>query len=95
MNKIITTNLRIPKEDWMNIKTTAGEKGISVNQYINNVLSQHMRRDQLGVDVMPTPLKYSMKKKKYSIWDLPKLATDVPNDTTDEFSDEDKAIYDL
>jgi len=69
MNQImVTTNLRIPYSDWIQIKTMAAESGMSVNEYIRlTVQGLSNIRSLVGHWVNP-------KKGALTIWDLPKLS---------------------
>lgn len=74
----------MPEEDWLQIKAIAAEKGMSVNSYINILLS----RAGFGWP------KDEGEEKKMSIWDLPKLAKmDKSLDENDGLSEDDKIIY--
>ncbi len=77
--KAIVTNLRVPSEDWNQLKAIAAERGMSANEYINflmrNVITPH-----LGV-----------KRGLENVWDMPKLAKRTKKRS--ELSGDDKIIY--
>lgn len=81
MNTMIVTNLRVMKEDWNQLRAIAAERGMSANEYINQVLR----------NVVSEPKKLATKKKM-SIWDLPKLAK--MENSPEKFSPDDEIIYD-
>lgn len=86
MNKpIVTTNLRLPYTEWLQIKTMAAEAGISVNEYIRLVLGALNNIRSL------TSHWIKPQKGKLTIWDLPTLAhgNNIPMGT----SPEDESIY--
>ncbi len=86
--KIVITNLRVPEADWLQVKAIAAEQGISVNEYINELI-------QMAPIAMPSKNR-KKKTKKISVYDalikvsqMPKIKT-IPDD---DFSDDDRAIY--
>jgi len=64
--KMVVTNLRMPESDWLQVKASAGEMGMSVNEYLNYVTNRYSV-------FHTTPVRRS-KAKKLSIWDLPSVA---------------------
>lgn len=67
-NQMVVTNLRLPYADWLQVKTVAAEEGVSINEYIQSIITSLSNARQLVSDwVHP-------HKKTVSIWDLPKLA---------------------
>lgn len=87
---IVTTNLRLPREDWLQVKTDAAEDGISFNEYIKNMIWECGTGRSLGVRHQPQKRNKS-QKPKLTIWDLPKLAK--IKDKPMGMSKEDKIIY--
>ena len=86
MAKKIVTNLRIDETDWLQIKATAGEQGMSINEYINYIIKEMSAKSELALD------KENLdEKKKYSIWNLADLAK-IPSKPMG-MSEEDKIIY--
>lgn len=81
--KMVVSNLRITRTDWLQLKVFAAEEGMSVNEYINFMIQDYAKRKQF-------PKKIS---KNRSIWDLSKLAK-MPNEPLGELSEDDKIIYD-
>jgi len=43
-NDIVTTNLRLPRQDWLMIKALAAEEGKSFNEYINWLVEDVSKR---------------------------------------------------
>lgn len=60
---MIVTNLRVPVEDWNQLKAIAAERGMSANQYLNYL----MRKEVVAPLTKET-------KPRMSIWEIPKLA---------------------
>lgn len=86
MNKnIVVTNLRIDKEIWLQMKVQASEMGISVNEYIIQIVQEASAKKELALD------KKGARLKTRSIWDLPKLAK--MKDKPMGLSEEDEIIY--
>jgi hypothetical protein len=66
MNQTVTTNLRMDRSDWLQIKVMAAELGMSVNKFINQIIRKVTTNQQLGV---------IEDYKNASIWEeLPKIA---------------------
>ena len=55
--KIVITNLRVPPDDWNQLRAIAAERGMSANQYINllmrNVISPHAPEGRSNLWSMP------------------------------------------
>lgn len=83
------TNLRIPRDDWLQIKTLAAASGMSVNQYIINLIQSISVKRELALD--EKAVLEAKRGKKYSIWNLPKLAKAKHKPMG--LSDLDKIIY--
>ncbi len=82
--KKIVTNLRMDEFDWIQVKSMAAEAGISVNEYINEIIKEETTRRELAVSSQT-------REKKLSVWDLPKLAK--MKDKPMGLSAEDELIY--
>ena len=84
--RIVVTNLRIPESQWEQVKIASSMIGVSTNEYVKHALDTSITRDIVG-----TPQKIRIKRKRRTIWDLVKLAKikDVPMGA----SEEDKIIY--
>lgn len=80
--KTVVTNLRIDKEDWLQVKTAAAELGMSVNQYVNFLIRDLTQKRQL----------LGLEKPEKSLKNLAKLAS-VKNKPVGDLSKEDKIIY--
>lgn len=81
-NDIVTTNLRLPRQDWLMIKTLAAEEGKSFNEYIKKMIVA----SALSVG------KRKKEKKVMSIWDLRDVAR-ASKGKAMELSEDDKIIY--
>lgn len=83
---MVTTNVRMPETGWLQVKAAAGELGMSINEYFNHLANMHIIRKTVGFSDMP-----DKSRKRFSIWDLPKLArkTNKPMG----WSKEDEIIY--
>jgi len=77
----VSTNIRIPKEDWRQIRASAGELGISANKYINYLIKKISISRELG---MPVNMK-----KELPIWNLKNISTGAGKG----MSKEDALIY--
>lgn len=86
MAKKIVTNLRIDENDWLQVKAMAGERGMSVNEYITKLVQTISTKVELALD------QKAFKEEK-SVWDLSKLAK--IKDEPMGLSEEDKIIYAL
>lgn len=85
----MVTNLRIPKEDWLELKVLAAGLGISVNQYLNTLIDKYAVKHAMAPDVQPRKLK-----KKQSPWEaLRQLSKTVKKEPSGELSEDDKIIY--
>lgn len=68
---IVTTNLRIPRFNWLQVKALAGEAEMSLNEYINYIINLASKARQLSVGFKKIPLK---PLKRDSVWEWPDLA---------------------
>ena len=83
-NDMVTTNLRLPRQDWLMIKTLAAEEGKSFNEYMRK-LAENMAlslTEESGV----------IRKKKLSIWDLRRAAKGIKSKPMGA-NEDDKIIY--
>lgn len=78
----VITNIRLPKQDWLQVKTTAAELGMSINEYVNFLIRDRSQARELNA---PT-------KKVRSIWDLPSIAKESKEDVF-PLSADDELIY--
>lgn len=89
--KMIVTNLRVAEHDWIQVKTIAGEMGMSANEYVNHLLQNSVSKAQFDY-----PKKGKTKKRK-SFYDLmlalAKMAETKSKNKKYELSDDDKVIY--
>jgi len=79
---VVTTNLRIPKVDWLQIRAAAGELGMSVNRYINFLIKSQLARRELGEEI-------KKGATKAPIWQLDKIIIGAGKD----LNKDDKTIY--
>ena len=90
MSKRIVTNLRIDEQDWLQLKSTAAEEGMSVNEYLNLITQNAVSKARFGYP------KQSGTKKKRRIYDLlTTLSGKKYHKKTFEVSEDDKLIYGL
>lgn len=82
MNKMVVTNLRLPENDWLQIKTIAAELGMSINEYLNYLIQDLSAKRQLSPNIT----------KRNFVWDLDNLAG-IKNKPLGALSKEDKIIY--
>lgn len=85
--EMVVSNIRIPKNDWLQVKSAAGELGMSVNQYINYIIERFTIMKVLSKEA-------DGKRIKSSIWDLPEIAKQTKMKPLG-LSQEDKQIYDV
>lgn len=78
--KMVVTNLRVPVEDWNQLKAIAAERGMSANGYINYLMK----------NVVAVPVRKD-KNPRLSILDLPNLVGKTTKKM--ELSVDDKLIY--
>lgn len=83
-NDMVTTNLRLPRQDWLMIKTLAAEEGKSFNEYMR-VMAENMALSLTGESKV-------FAKKKLSIWDLSKVARGIKGKPMGA-NEDDKIIY--
>lgn len=81
MNKKIVTNLRIDREKWLQIRSQASEMGMSINEYINYLITDLSMKRELIDDFDKAP-----------IWQLPELHKKVKLAPMG-LSEEDEIIY--
>lgn len=84
--EMIVSNIRIPKNDWLQVKAAAAELGMSINQYINYVIERFAIMNELSKE------STGVKRKHSSIWDLPKNSKQIKTKPLG-LSKEDKEIY--
>jgi hypothetical protein len=85
ITNLITTNLRIPKDDLSLTRAMALGVGMSINEYMNVAIKKATYADYVAVP----------QKKKVSVYDaLIKLSKmKVKDSDRSEFSEDDEAIY--
>lgn len=88
-NDIVTTNLRLPRQDWLMIKTLAAEEGMSFNEYVNWLVGDIGRKIMIFGDVA----KLRGEEKMTLVYLRKKVAKTKGKKL--ELSKEDKIIYGL
>lgn len=78
---IVVTNLRVEKNLWLQIKSQASEMGMSVNEYVNYLITDLSIKRELINDFDKVP-----------IWQLSELHKKIKS-TPMGLSDEDEIIY--
>lgn len=81
MARKIVTNLRIEEDSWLQLKSEAGELGMSVNEYINFLLRDLSNRRL-----------FNPKKRDALFWRLGELSK-MKSEPLGELSEDDKIIY--
>lgn len=89
MSDYVTTNLRLPREDWLDLKSMAGESGVSLNEFINELVQFSAKAKIMGVTIRQQFIK---SKKRDPIWDLPNIHKRVKIKPMG-LSSEDEIIY--
>lgn len=84
--QIIVSNIRMPLENWLEVKAAAGAANMSVNEYFNYLANMNVVRKTVGLGDIP-----NKSKKRVTIWDLSKLAR--KKNTPMGLSEEDEIIY--
>ena len=83
---MVVTNLRIPRTDYLQIKSIAADKGMSVNEYVNQIVKDNSREKMMKKDAT------KQKKKKVSVYEAFARIAKIPNKPMG-WSEEDEAIY--
>lgn len=86
--QMVVTNLRMEKNAWRQVKSVAGELGVSVNEYLNSLVWQKIGEQELDGQKNATSRKKSGEEK---FWEIYKIAQ-LPNKPMGA-SEEDKIIY--
>lgn len=91
---IVTTNLRVPADEWYEFKNFAGELDVSVNGLINRLIQKVNIQKSFVSDLVSVPVKHLKVKRvrRDPIWDWPNLANKI-KDKPMGISEEDKIIY--
>lgn len=90
MTKPIVTNLRINRDDWLQLKTVAAELGMSVNEYINYLIRDLSTKRELSPDMK---LNKRFERKNAPIWELGDIAKRIKKTPMGKLSPDDMAIY--
>lgn len=89
MAKMIVTNLRMPEENYLAVRSLAATQGLSVNEYLKRMIIESVTRENLGLERD----QKTSGKRKYTVWDLGDLARRVKRQSLGELSEDDKTIY--
>src|SRR3989338_211671 len=73
--EIVVTNLRIPKQQWIEIKVRSAELGISANEYIKKILTATTNLESISDTIKKVTKK---SKKKVSFYDAMIMLSKIP-----------------
>ena len=90
MSKPVVTNLRINRNDWLQLKAVAAELGMSVNEYINYLIIDLSAKRELLPDINPNQ---AISRKTAPIWALGDIAKRIKPTPMGKLSPDDAAIY--
>lgn len=68
---MVTTNLRLPYVDWIQVRALAAEARMSLNEYVNYMINVVSKAKGLAVSLERLPVK---PVKRDPIWEWPDLA---------------------
>lgn len=88
-NDMVITNLRLPRQDWLMIKTLAAEEGKSFNEYVNWLVGDMGKR----VMIFGSMARLKKKEKMTLVYLRKKIAETKGKKL--ELSEDDKIIYEL
>lgn len=88
-NDMVTTNLRLPRQDWLMIKTLAAERGKSFNEYVNWLVEDVSKRVMIFGEAIETK-----QAEKMTLADLRRKVAKTRGKKL-ELSGDDKIIYGL
>ena len=83
---MVTTNLRVPAEDWYEFKNFASELNVSTNGLVNKLIQKVNAQSSFVSDLLKP------KTRRDPIWDWPNLAKKI-KDKPMGLSAEDEEIY--
>lgn len=86
---MVTTNLRLPYVDWIQVRALAAEARMSLNEYVNYMINMVSKAGGLAVSSKRIPLK---PLKRDPIWEWPDLAVKLKTRPMD-LSGDDELIY--
>lgn len=90
MNEPVVTNLRISRDDWLQLKTIAAELGMSVNEYVNYLIRDLSAKREFLPDMKPNQVA---SRKNAPIWALGDIAKRTKSIPMGKLSSDDMAIY--
>jgi len=79
-SKMVVTNLRVSRADWLQLKVLAAEEGMSVNEYVNFMLQDYAKKKE-----------FPRKANRRSFYDLLEIAK--IKDKPMGLSKDDEVIY--
>jgi hypothetical protein len=89
MSKIVTTNLRIPEESWLEVKSLAARMGMSSNEYVKRAVTLAVNSDQIATE---EKLERKRKIPFAALLQLAEKVAKMPNKPMGA-SEEDQVIY--
>ena len=87
MNGKVVTNIRMDRDDWLNIKGIAAANNMSFNEYINWLVRDLGTKKELAVDCSGK----REKKQKIGLMDFSRKV--IKNDKPMGLSEDDELIY--
>ncbi len=84
--QIVTTNVRMPVVDWLQVKAVAADMGMSINEYLNTIAHADVTERTLGIK------RKKVVSKMHVLEEIERIAR-LPNKPMGELSEEDKIIY--
>ena len=88
--KMVVTNLRIPQENWLQVKAEAAQYGISVNDYIQRLIDEKSRKTFFAYKEKGVKRQAKKRRLYQPLWDI----IDKPyNRKPMGASEDDKIIY--
>jgi len=89
MSKVIVSNVRLPEDEWLQLKTAAASMGMSINEYIRYLFQMDAIRSVTGVRKTKTKVKgYAALEE---LIDFASKTRGKPM----RASEDDKVIYDI
>ncbi len=83
---MVTTNVRMPVVDWLQVKAMAADMGMSINEYLNTIAYADITERTLGIK------QKKVVSKMHVLEEIERIAR-LPNKPMGELSEEDKIIY--
>lgn len=87
----MVSNIRMPEEDWLQVKAAASDLGMSINEYLNQIAFDFVKMKFFGYKE-PVKRKNNIKKSK-SFKELIEFAKTPYKNKPMGWSSDDEAIY--